>query len=203
MWQLDHLAITARTLSEGVDWAEAVLGVPMAQGGAHPLMGTHNRLLALGDLYLEVIAVDPAAPPPATARWFDMDSFDGNPRLTNWIARCENISQALTVAPPGTGVPLALSRGDLAWEMAVPTDGKLPFDGAFPALICWQGAVHPVQRLPDRGCHLIRLEVGHPRADALTKALAGCLDDPRVIIARTAQKSLRALISTPSGDRWL
>jgi len=34
--------------------------------GAHPLMGTHNRLLALGDLYLEVIAVDPAAQPPAT-----------------------------------------------------------------------------------------------------------------------------------------
>jgi len=132
-----------------------------------------------------------------------MDDFDGEPRLTNWIARCENISQALTVAPSGTGVPLALSRGDLAWEMAVPTDGKLPFDGAFPALIRWQGAAHPVQRLPDRGCHLVRLEVSHPRADALAKALAGCLDDPRVIFSQAAQKSLRALISTPSGERWL
>ena len=46
----------------------ALLGVPMAGGGKHPLMGTHNRLIGLGDLYLEVISIDPDAPPrPITA----------------------------------------------------------------------------------------------------------------------------------------
>ena len=45
---LDHLAITARTLDEGVAWVREMLGIEMPPGGAHPRMGTHNRLMALG-----------------------------------------------------------------------------------------------------------------------------------------------------------
>ena len=59
----DHIAVSARTLQEGVDWVEQALGVTMAGGGQHPLMATHNRLLGLGDLYLEVIAIDPTGTP--------------------------------------------------------------------------------------------------------------------------------------------
>jgi hypothetical protein len=59
--RLDHLAISAGTLDEGVAAVEEALGVPLAGGGQHPHMATHNRLLGLGDLYLEVIAADPAA----------------------------------------------------------------------------------------------------------------------------------------------
>ena len=59
MLTFDHIAITATTLQEGVDWVEAALGVTLAGGGKHNLMATHNRLLGLGDLYLEVIAIDP------------------------------------------------------------------------------------------------------------------------------------------------
>ncbi|WP_393939598.1 VOC family protein [Piscinibacter sakaiensis] len=58
-------------------------------GGAHPHMGTHNRLLRLGDhCYLEVIAIDPAAPPPARARWFGLDRLapDAAPRLARRTA---------------------------------------------------------------------------------------------------------------------
>ena len=56
--RLDHLAVVAETLDEGVDWVETSLGLPMAGGGEHAAMGTHNRLLSLGDVYLEVIAVN-------------------------------------------------------------------------------------------------------------------------------------------------
>jgi hypothetical protein len=63
MLSFDHLAIGAETLDEGVEAVEAALGVPLAPGGGHPAMGTHNRLLSLGPgEYLEVIAIDPDAP---------------------------------------------------------------------------------------------------------------------------------------------
>lgn len=36
--------------------------------------GTHNRCLGMEDgIYLEVIAVDPEAPPPSRPRWFGLD----------------------------------------------------------------------------------------------------------------------------------
>jgi hypothetical protein len=200
---LDHLAVAAGDLAEGVAAVEAALGLALAGGGAHPLMATHNRLLGLGDLYLEVIAPDPAAPPPGRARWFDLDRFRGLPRLTNWIARCDDLDRELALGPPGLGHPLALSRAEFRWRMAVPDDGRLPFDGAFPALIEWQGPAHPADRLPDSGARLERLEIAHPEARALTAALAGRLADPRIVIVQGPAKALRAGLSTPAGRRVL
>jgi hypothetical protein len=205
MLRLDHLAVTAMTLEAGVAATEAALGVALVQGGKHALMGTHNRLLGLGDVYLEVIAVDPEAMAPGRPRWFDMDRFTGAPRLTNWIARCDDLAQAVALSPAGVGVPTAFERGDLRWEMAVPQDGRLPFDGAFPALIAWHGAArganHPAARLPDVGCRLRRLEIAHPAAAALCAALAGLLDDARVVIVAGGAKAMRAEIETPHGLR--
>lgn len=201
---LDHIAVAAQTLDAGVAHVAATLGVTMAPGGAHPLMGTHNRLLHLGSgTYLEVIAINPEAPAPGRARWFDLDRFTGPPRLTNWIARSDDLEAELAAAPPGCGTPLSLSRGDLAWRMAVPEDGVLPFEGAFPALIQWQGAAHPAARLPDAGCRLTGLELCHPKAGALRTALTGRLDDPRIHICDAAAPALRAIIETPSGRKVL
>ena len=57
---VDHLAVAASSLDAST--LERVLGVPLAGGGKHDRMGTHNRLLRLGsDAYLELIAIDPAA----------------------------------------------------------------------------------------------------------------------------------------------
>jgi hypothetical protein len=87
--------------------------------------------------------------------------------------------------------------------MAVPATGRLPVDDAFPALIQWEGAIHPVQRLPDAGVRLIRLEIAHPDAAALRKALAGRLDDARVVIVDGAEKAMQASFATPGGTRLL
>ncbi len=204
MLRPDHLAISAATLAEGVAWVEALLGVPMEGGGHHPLMATHNRLLGLGDLYLEVIAIDPDAAPPSRARWFDLDRFGkGRPRLTNWICRCDDLAQALAAAPPGCGDILSLSRGDLHWQMAVPETGRLPFDGAFPALIRWQDAQHPASRLTDHGLRLSRLEIAHPEAAELRRLLVPLLQDSRVTVVAGACPALRATIATPHGPRVL
>lgn len=202
MLTLDHLAISCTDLAEGTAATEAALGLPLAPGGQHPHMATHNRLLSLGpDLYLEVIAADPAQPRPAWPRWFDLDRFSGPPRLTNWICRTDDLDAELAHAPAGTGTPVTLQRGDFRWRMAVPATGILPFDNRFPALIQWEGTAHPAPRLPDHGARLTALRITHPDAAALRTALSR-LTDPRVTIAQ-GEPSLRATIATPQGDRVL
>jgi Glyoxalase-like domain len=203
MMRLDHLAVVAGRLEDGVAEVERLLGLPMAGGGKHPHMGTHNRLIGLGDVYLEVIAIDPDAPPPPHARWFDMDRFRGPPRLANWVAGCDDLAAEVALGPDGIGQPLALQRGDFRWQMAVPASGRLPFDGGFPALIQWEGAAHPTRALPDSGLRLLRLEIAHPEASALRTALAGRLDDPRVVVLDAPVIALRATIDTPQGPRKL
>lgn len=203
MLEFDHIAISASDLAEGVDAVEAALGVTLAGGGQHPHMATHNRLLGLGDLYLEVIAADPSAPRPQWPRWFDLDNFQGKTRLTNWITRSKSINADLLRCPAGTGIPVDLQRGDYRWQMAVPTDGKLPFDGGFPALIQWHGTLHPAHALPESGLRLRQLEIAHPEAPALRAALAGLFSDPRIVIVEGPAKAMRATFTTPHGPRVL
>lgn len=203
MLVFDHIAISAKDLEAGVDAVEAALGVKLAGGGEHPHMATHNRLLGLGDLYLEVIAPNPAAPRPAWPRWFDLDNFNGPPRLTNWVARSESLTADLAACPKGTGTPVDLQRGDYRWTMAVPADGKLPFDGTFPALIQWHGTLHPAGTLPESGVRLTRLEIAHPQADALLTALKPLFQDPRIHITQGPAKAMRATFTTPHGPRTL
>ena len=183
---------------------EAVLGAKMSPGGKHPVMGTHNTLLALGPgIYLEVIAVAPDAPAPEHRRWFNLDTYDGPPRIMNWICRTDDIFEALDAAPPGTGVPMALTRGDMAWSMAVPEFGRLPFDDAMPALIEWENDVHPAGLLPDHELRLARLDVFHPEAEALLSAFPALHNLDLVSVREGPEKRLIASISTPEGIRVL
>lgn len=202
--QPDHLAVCAETLAEGVTYVEDLLEVPLAAGGEHVFMGTHNRLLSLGPgFYLEVIAINPDSADPGRARWFDMDRFSGPPRLTNWICRTQELDLALQMSPAGIGVPIPAARGDLRWTMVVPEDGQLPFDGAFPALIEWEGKTHPADLLPDRGYRLSMLKIEHPEAEGLRQALQPMLEMSDIEIHAAAEKRLIAAIETPTGLRYL
>jgi hypothetical protein len=68
MLTLDHLAVVAPDLAEGVAHVRDCLGLGMPEGGRHREMGTRNHLLRLGEAtFLEVIAVDPEAPVPPLA----------------------------------------------------------------------------------------------------------------------------------------
>jgi len=201
--ELDHIAVSGETLEEAAAAVEAALGVPMGSGGQHDVFITHNRLLGLEDgLYLEAIATDPTRPAPDRPRWFDLDSFAGPARLTNWICRCDDLDALLAALPVQAGAPVALSRGDLRWRMAVPADGKLPFDNLFPPLIQWQCDLHPARMLPPSGCRLRRLVVAHPEALALREVLAPQLADPRVVFEPGAP-ALSAEFDTPHGVRVL
>ncbi len=201
--ELDHLAVTAADLATGAAWTEDALGVTLLQGGQHARYGTHNRLLGLdAGLYLEVIAPDPTAPTRPHPRWFGLDQA-GAPTLGNWICRSPNLAADLEDEPKGTGDPVPLKRGDLAWTIAVPADGSLPMQGGYPTLIQWTAGAHPSTRLPDSGLRLTRVEVHHPQAAHIAAMLADKLTDPRVQFIQGDQSKLRAAFSTPSGERWL
>ncbi len=198
--ELDHLAVAGESLEAALAHVEEALGVPLQPGGQHEVFGTHNYLLGLADgLYLEAIAVDPNVEPQRSPRWFDLDRFSGAPRISNWICRCYEMADVLRKLPSGVGAPVALTRGDLRWDMAVPKDGILPFDNMFPALIEWHSA-HPAPRLTQQGCALERLVIAHPEAGALRDALP--LKDNRVEF-ETGAAGFEASFSTPHGRRVL
>ncbi len=200
--RLDHLAVAAESLEAGRAHVEDALGLRLQPGGKHAHFGTHNMLLGLADgLYLEVIAIDPEAPAPGCPRWFDLDRVSGPPCLHNRICAVNDLEAAL-IRHPQAGQPVALSRGDLKWRMAVPQTGILPMDNLFPALIEWHGSAHPATRLTPSGARLSRLIVSHPNAKTLQAVLGPELGDNRVVF-ETGNAGLCAEIATPHGLRVL
>lgn len=166
--------MAARTLEEGAKWLQARTGLATVAGGRHALMGTHNRLAPLdAGRYLEIIAIDPQAPPPGRPRWFALDSpgmrarLESGPALVHWVARTRNIDAARAAAPDLVGEVLDLERGEYRWRIGVPPDGSLPGGGAFPSLIEWKGGRHPAAALPATQCRLERLTLRAPEAGAL------------------------------------
>jgi hypothetical protein len=197
--ELDHIAVAGISLAAATDHVAQSLGVPLQPGGQHAVFHTHNTLLGLDDgLYLEAIAINPDAPVPDRARWFDLDRFSGAPRLTNWICRCDDLDAALAALPEGFGAPVSLSRGDLRWRMAVPATGILPFDNCAPALIEWEGTAHPAPLLTPSACRLTELYISHPQAYVLQALLAPFLTDKRLTFA-SGSAALRATFDTAKG----
>jgi hypothetical protein len=207
---VDHLVVAAATLEQGVAWCERTLGVVPGPGGRHALFGTHNRLLltpwaaaSAGPApYLEIIAIDPEAPPPGRPRWFGLDDpvlqarlrAEG-PRLHHLVVRTGALDEALRALAAGgfgAGVPLAASRetprGLLRWRIAVPADGALPGGGRVPTLIEWEGT-HPAQAMTASGLTLQALAMRTPLALPGVRALPEAEAGPRLV----------ATLATPRG----
>ncbi len=206
---LDHLTVAALTLEAGVEHVRQRLGVVVPSGGKHPLMGTHNCLMRLGEaVFLEIIAPDPAATPQRT-RWFALDDpamrarLAQSPQLAHWVVRVPDLRKALRGIGPSSGEAVSLTRGSLSWLISVPPDGSMPFDGAFPTLIEWPPGPHPASDMADLGCRLEHLAIGHPDSAGLTGALGPLFGDDRVTITSNATARLRATIRTPEGVREL
>lgn len=203
MLNLDHLVVCASNLEDAQAHVEVALGVPLQQGGTHALFQTHNALLGLEDgIYLEAIAPVPSAPAPDRARLFDLDRFEGAPRLSNWVCAVPDLDQALDVLPAGLGDPVAVSRGSLSWRMAVSVDGTTPFDSLWPVIIEWPPGVHPAKQLAPSGVRLRRFTLSHPDGERLKESLFAFLTDDRISV-ETGPYGVHADFETPDGDRSL
>jgi Glyoxalase-like domain len=193
---LDHLVVAAATLEAGTDFVASRLGVRPGGGGKHAFMGTHNRVLRLGDVYLEVIASDPDAVKPARPRWFGLDEFRGAPRLIHWVARTDDLETAAARSLEPLGAITATARGELRWRITIPDDGSLPGGGVIPTLIQWDGA-HPLTNLAESGCRLISLKGRHANPERVTRALESL--GLALPVDYGDKPGLQAMISSPRG----
>lgn len=213
MTMFDHLVIGAATLEQGLAYIAEKLGVKPPFGGKHPLMGTHNRLMRLGDdCFLEIIAIDPEAKRPLHPRWFGLDdphvrsSLVQSPRLLTWVVNCEDITATLSNPVMSFGSPQPLSRGDLRWYFGVPDDGRLLAGGMLPYIISWQTESHPAAGMSDQGCSLKKLKIHTPVQDWTLQQLEDINARDLVEVELVDEMStpfLEAEIQTPSGVRTL
>lgn len=212
----DHLVVAARTLDEGAAWCEATLGVLPSAGGKHPTMGTHNLLLGVGSprfarMYLEIIAIDIGAAPPARARWFDLDVPElqqviaASPRLVHWVARTSDIEAAIATLraagyDPGAAIDAErmTPRGLLRWRIGLRDDGRRLAAGAAPLVIEW-GDVHPCDALPHCGISVEQIlvaGVGEPLAHLLGVAMAPVGSPPLAVSLATPRGQV--MLSAPT-----
>jgi hypothetical protein len=195
MGALDHLVVAAADLAGGRRWVEERLGVAMEDGGRHLVFGTHNALLSLGpDHYLEVIAIDPEAPPPDRPRWFELDTeamrerLAAGPQLVHWVVR---VGSADEVADP-----VQLSRGSNRWVIGVPADARMPHGGLAPTRILWH-TPRPSELLPDKGIRLDALTISTHDVAAL-RTVTGEVKGP--IRVTEGDPGLAATFRTPRGS---
>lgn len=175
--RLDHLVYITPDVALSTDRLEALLGVRAAAGGRHPMWGTHNALISLGDrAYLELCGPDPQAPPPEGPRPFGIDQAT-HPRLASWVARAASLEPAHAAARRAgveLGEILSGSRrrpdgSTVAWRI---TDPRAPRAGGIvPCLIDWGITPHPARSSPP-GCALLELRAEHPQPDCVRPALA-------------------------------
>jgi hypothetical protein len=201
--KLDHLVVAAVDLEVGRAYIEKLLGVQTAPGGRHEAIGTHNRLLRLGDdQYLEIIAVDPDGMRPDGGRWFALDDpamrtrLEASPALVTWVARTDDIDGAARLSPYTDTTVGDMKRGELSWRMTLARGGRLLQEGVLPLLIQWQTETMPPARLPDVGCSLERFVIQSPHAPEVERVLKD-LGIGEVEVELAEHNMLSATISTP------
>ncbi len=213
MTELDHLTIAAHTLDQGVAYVRDRLGIALPYGGEHPRMGTHNHLLRLGEsLFLEVIAINPAAPAPSRPRWFQLDDpvlqaqLMRSPKLLTWVVRTDDIASTFLASSVQLGAIESMRRGDLQWLITFATDGILPEQGLMPSLIQWPAGPHPAGGMVDLGCSLERYEAVHREPARYRQALASIGADRSIHVRQAGpdiESHLLAHIRTPDGVKLI
>jgi Glyoxalase-like domain len=204
---LDHVTLGASSLEAGAAWLQRELGIDMPPGGKHPDMSTHNRLLNVGgERFLELLAVDPEAPPVPHRRWFGLDDpavtarLAQHPRGIGWVVRTGDIAAVKAASPVDLGRTADMSRGGRTWRLTVREDGMMPFDGLVPAFIEWSPGPHPSQGMQFLGPELVALELRHPDADGLRRTLQALGVDGLARVERDERPSLSYAFRLPDGS---
>jgi len=211
MLELDHITVISPTLAEGVAHVRACLDIDVPFGRRHPDMGTHNHLLRLGEsVYLEIIAVNPAAPRPSHPRWFGLDNsaavradWDSGRRLRGWVARTNDLDAVLARHADILGKKVAFTSANGDFCFAIPEDGSLPLDGAAPSVIDRLGKPPSIAAMADAGARLQRVILEHPEPARIATLYAGLGigTSPDVRLGEILR--YRALIETPTGLKEL
>jgi hypothetical protein len=125
---IDHVALATEDPDAAAAELETKLGLAATGGGRHPALGTYNRLIWLGDAYLELIGVFDRE--LAARSWLGrpvLDALDGGRGLVTWAIAVEDLDVVLRWGPPDAGLegPIdgARERPDgrvVRWRLAHP-----------------------------------------------------------------------------------
>jgi hypothetical protein len=117
--ELDHVLIAVDDLETGAREVKERHGLASVEGGRHQGLGTANRIVPLGETYLELVAVADAA--EAAASGFGSWVASGKrPRLLGWCLRTDDLDAVaerlgLTIAAGARARP---DGTVLRWRMA-------------------------------------------------------------------------------------
>jgi hypothetical protein len=132
--ELDHVLLAVADLAAAAEGIEARHGLASIEGGRHPGWGTANRIVPLGEAYLELVAVvdEAEAAQSAFGRWVAA-AHPPLPRLLGWAVRTNELDDFarrldLTVAAGSrTGRSGQLVRWRLAGIEQATAEPSLPF----------------------------------------------------------------------------
>jgi hypothetical protein len=142
--KLDHVLLAVRGLADAARDLEGRFGLGSLEGGRHPGWGTANRIVPLGETYLELVSVvdEAEAVESAFGNWV-AGAADDSGRALGWAVRTSRLDDharrlGLLV---GTG-SRAAPGGELRWRSAgieqAAAEPMLPF------FIEWApGSPHP------------------------------------------------------------
>lgn len=205
--KIDHFAIGAANLDQGVTAMEAKLGVTVPRGGKHDAMSTHNCVMQAGnESFFELIAIDPDAPAdPGRTRWFTLDDpatqarLAERPRALCWVVGTDDLDGVIAASPVDLGEVVLFTRGDRSWRLTVPKDGSLPMGGLLPAFIEWSPGPHPSTGQQDLGVRLEKVQLSHPDPEQLT-ALLTTLQVDHLADVHKGEMGLSFAMQTPKGN---
>jgi hypothetical protein len=117
MTELDHVLIAVDDLEAAARAVEQRHGLASVEGGRHQGLGTANRIVPLGDTYLELVAVVDASETSGFADWI---ASGPRPRLLGWCVRTDDLDEVagrlgLTIADGSRARP---DGTVLRWRMA-------------------------------------------------------------------------------------
>jgi len=109
--KIDHFAIGAQSLEQGVADMLDKLGVEIPRGGKHEAMSTHNCVMQVGnESFFELISIDPEAPSdPGRIRWFTLDDAATQERLAMraralcWVVGTDDLDAIVNASPVDLG----------------------------------------------------------------------------------------------------
>jgi len=203
---IDHVTIGAASLDQGVAFLRAGFGVEIPRGGKHPDMGTYNCVArTVPGEFLEVIAIDPDAPPPAGPRWFGLDvqarrdQLARQPAPVGWVVRTSDIRAVQAASPVELGPARSMSRGVLSWQLTVPRSGLSALDGLVPSFIQWDGEPHPSYNMAPSGLQLEMVILRHPRPDDVLRCLVALSIERLARVESSDAPSLAFIFRLPDG----
>ena len=207
--RIDHFAIGAGSLEQGVAALKETLGVTVPRGSKHDAMSTHNCVMQAGnESFFELIAIDPEAPDPGRARWFTLDDpatrarLAERPRALCWVVNTDDLESVIANSPFALGEVVEFRRGERTWRLTVPRDGSLPEGGLVPAFIEWSPGPHPSTGQQDLGVRLKTIRLTHPDPEELRAAFA-VLQIDRLADIAPGEPALAFELDTPNGTVFL